>query len=34
MPSLPKVHGSTFLSVLAVVVVLFVLYHFLIAKKA
>lgn len=30
--TLPKVHGSTFWTVIVVVVVLFLLYHFLFAK--
>jgi hypothetical protein len=30
--TLPKVHGSTFWTVIVVVVVLFLIYHFLIRK--
>lgn len=31
--TLPKVHGSTFWTVIVIVVVLFLLYHFLFAKR-
>lgn len=31
--TLPKVHGSTFWTLLIIVVVLFAIYHFMFAKK-